>query len=838
MPGLFDKAKKIRHDEPPIDGTNVPDEFGFDENSGISKEDQKEILAEIDHLVTDSKISVTPEVFRIHALKKGFLFPTLVNVFSLIILAAGILTLALLFKRSEGLILEDAGVLTSAEGKLLQELKKESEKALLEKNQQIARIRNQLQDIDRERQDLESNMNTKIAAREAELRKALNDELASERERLKNEGISEEDIEKRLSALEAEKAAQYDQQFSAYKGEAEVERQRMEENLKTLQNEYSRSLDKVNQERGQILQESKKREEELQSQIEEKTRALEEQRSESERQLQRIAEQKEKEELVDAQLIGFYNTVEDNIREENFEQALKNLDSIKDYLNEESVVMLPGILKRREVEFFVVDSLKKMVENEMDKEEVDTTNLIASANLITNLKNKVLRADNLFQSGNREEAEKLYRQALQLIPEVDKTHSYFITQFQREEGLRQNLLETYLAQGEEAFNQGRYAESLQKYSQALEYLPKERAAVDQMVLQIRQSGFELGTQQLRKADSQRATAPLEKADGLLAEGRYNDSITAYLEVVKLYPRSTQVKPALDGVRKAASFRRTQSQDGIAELQIRLDERLKEIETLREERAKRDSRIAELEESLIQLQAVREQEKKSSAQRITELEAGITDLESRMAQPDAGNGTSIAQLQQSLQSKDSELQTISREKKQLTKDNTSLNQEVERLKSQIEQLKEDSSVSVASALPETAEGQEASPDELESLAGIEQDFKKIRSKYVNYAKKEDSVLQSQGEEGLLETKLYLDEFLTYKPMEATFPGLWRRIKKYDQAFEKEGRKAALQDVIDIVYDLSSVVGDSQRVALLEDEISRNSRNPLAKELLMEIKGLIQ
>ena len=157
-------------------------------------------------------------------------------------------------------------------------------------------------------------------------------------------------------------------------------------------------------------------------------------------------------------------------------------------------------------------------------------------------------------------------------------------------------------------------------------------------------------------------------------------------------------------------------------------------------------------------------------------------------------------------------------------------------SQIEQLKEADSVSVASASAATAESQEVG--ELESLAQIEQDFKKIRSKYVNYADKEDSVLQSQGEGGLLETKLYLDEFLTYKPMEASFPGLWRRIKKYDQAFENEGRKAALQDVIDIVYDLSSVVGDSQRVALLEDEISRNSRNPLARELLVEIKDLIQ
>ncbi len=836
MPGLFDRAQQLRDDDPHPQGAPTEEGFDFDENSGISKNDQKEILAEINRQVTENRISVTPEVMQIRPLKKGFLFPTLVNVFSFIILAAGILTLTLLFKRSEGLILEETGALTTAEGKLLQELKKESEEALLEKNQEIARIQDLLQNLDSERQDLESNMNSKIAEREAELRKALEEELTLERERLRSQGVSEEDIERRISSLEAEKTAQYDQQLAAYKQEAEAERQRMEENLKALQAEYNRSLEKANQERGQILEESKKREEELQSQLDEKTKALAEQKSESERQLQQIAEQKEKEEIVNTQLIGFYNAVEGNIRQQNFDEALDDLDSIKDFLNEESVVTLPGIQKRREVEFFVVDSLKKMVENEMGKEEIDTTNLIASANLIADLKNKALRADNLFQSGKREEAERLYREALEIIPEVDRSHNYFISKAKKEEELRRNLLESHLSQGEEAFNNRRYDESLQHYAKALEYLPKERDKVNRVVFQIRQSGFELGTVQLQKTESEKAAAPLAQADGLLADGKYNDAVEAYLEVINLYPQSTQVKPAIAGVKKAVSYTGTQSQDGIAALQLRLDERLKEIETLKEERAERDRKIAELEEELIQLQAVREQEKKSSTQRISELETAITDLEAQIAQPVAGSDgtsstepTSVASLRQSLRSKESELQSLSKE-------NASLNEEVKRLKSEIDQLKASSSSQTAMAI--TATSDQRSRAELERLAQIEQDLKEIKSKYISYAEREDGVLQTQGDDGLLETKLYLDEFLTYKPMEATFPGLWRRIKKYDQAFENEGRKAALQDVIDIVDDLSSVVGDTQRIALLDDEISRNSHNSLARELLAEIRDLIQ
>ena len=104
----------------------------FDESSGISEEDQKEILGEIDQIVTDNKIKVTPEVFQIKPQKKGFLFPTLVNVFSLVILAAGIVTLALLFHREETIMIEETSALSTAEGKLLRELQRETEEITLD----------------------------------------------------------------------------------------------------------------------------------------------------------------------------------------------------------------------------------------------------------------------------------------------------------------------------------------------------------------------------------------------------------------------------------------------------------------------------------------------------------------------------------------------------------------------------------------------------------------------------------------------------------------------------------------------------------------------------------
>jgi hypothetical protein len=150
--GLFRRALEIRnHTQENLEG----EEFVLDESSGISKEDQQEILREIEKVSQESRISVTPETMAIKAVKKGFLFPLLVNVLFVILLAGGGFTLYTLFQRGETVLMEEGGAIASAEGKLIEELKKESEAALQAKNREINQIQAQLQDIDKQRQELQ-----------------------------------------------------------------------------------------------------------------------------------------------------------------------------------------------------------------------------------------------------------------------------------------------------------------------------------------------------------------------------------------------------------------------------------------------------------------------------------------------------------------------------------------------------------------------------------------------------------------------------------------------------------------------------------------------------------
>ena len=747
MSGLYHRALALlRIQKPP-----EPDsEFVFEEDSAISREDQKEILSEIEKVAAGSRITITPEIFTIHALKRGTFFPLMVNLFSILLLVGGLTALYLLFQRGKSVIMEQATAITTAEGKLIKELKKESEAKLLAKNKEISNIQNRLLEIDREREDLQSNMESKIQERENELRLTLEEELENERVKLRSQGISEEDINRKLRELELEKSFEFNRQLEAFKQEAEAERLKIENNLETLKNEYEQNLTATNNERLKVLDEARQREAELQSQLAEKTRALDSEKLKAQAELKKISDQRQRENQAGDQLISLYNIVESDIQNGKLNQALLNIEGIRNYLNDESIVTLPVILKRREVEFFVLDSLENLVKSELGKEEVDTTSLIASANILTDIRSLVIEADSLYESGRIGEAEELYSSALAAIPAINQSHNYFNEQKQKEEETRKQQLEAYLTAAESAFRRGSYTKALESYTRSLAYLPENQATIDRMITQVKSSGFQLGFANLIKDDSQAAAVPLAEAQAYYEKRQYSQALLSYLDILARYPQSRQAEAAVQGIKEAIAAENQTAEKDFTALKQDTERKIKSLEN-------------------------------------------------------------------NLLAKVSQLNTLEQEKSSLV--NT-----VEGLKQEIDQLSK-SAPPAATA----AEIDEITRKRLESFA-------KIESSYNRYVAREDDILGRSGEEGLIESKMHLDNFIA--STEDIFPGLWQRIKKYDRAFELAGRESAIQDTADIIYELTTRATPGAQERFLNNEINRNRGDELMVDLLNEIKELVR
>jgi uncharacterized protein HemX len=143
--GLLERARKLR------------ERLGLDREdsgeAGMSPEELQQIEQDLEQAVSGSRMEVSPEDFKVKAAKQGVLFPALVNVSLVVALVLGLGALYVLFQRGESQIASEEGTAATAEGKLIAELKKQSEAQLEAKNREIDSIQGRLADIERQRQE-------------------------------------------------------------------------------------------------------------------------------------------------------------------------------------------------------------------------------------------------------------------------------------------------------------------------------------------------------------------------------------------------------------------------------------------------------------------------------------------------------------------------------------------------------------------------------------------------------------------------------------------------------------------------------------------------------------
>jgi chromosome segregation ATPase len=396
------------------------DEFLITEDAEISEEDRNEILAQIETVVEKNQIPVTDELFKLHPKRKGALFPILLNIVTFLLVAGGVLFMFRFFQARQELLSVETRAYLSTEGKLIEELKKESEEAIAAKEQEISKIQNELAELDRQSRDLQQNMEESIRAREEELREELEAELAAERERLQGEGISQQEIEAQLEALEARRREEFNRQIAEYRDEAQAELAQKEAELTEAREMAERVLEQANEERARLAEETRQREAELRRQFEEEREALESRSSEAETKLRELAEVREREILINDQIIGSYAEIIDDIQAGNVEAAGNSLDELKRFIQDPAVQTLPSIANRKNVELFIINNIQDTLETKAGSGGAETKSLLEAANLVVTARALAERADEAAEAGAEGEAKRLYTQALAAVPVLNR----------------------------------------------------------------------------------------------------------------------------------------------------------------------------------------------------------------------------------------------------------------------------------------------------------------------------------------------------------------------------------------------------------------------------------
>ena len=158
----------------------------------------------------------------------------------------------------------------------------------------------------------------------------------------------------------------------------------------------------------------------------------------------------------------------------------------------------------------------------------------------------------------------------------------------------------------------------------------------------------------------------------------------------------------------------------------------------------------------------------------------------------------------------------------------MEEEIASLKGQIEQMRSEQDAALANLDEELGR-------KISRLENVERRYDKLVDSYNEYARQEDALMSARGQDALIQSKLYLNTFLTAS--EESFPGFWERIKRYDEAFEKAGRASAAEDLSDILFELSVRNRPESRELYLESEKARYRDVPEMVDLIDDLTDLV-
>ena len=260
-----------------------PDTIVFDAASGISLEEQQEILDGINAMAGERRLSGGgPESEAIAgARKKGFLFPLLVNACALALLGAGFFLLFFIQRQDDGDIRRVSAGLGYTERTLIQEIRRETSRRISEKETEIDGIRSMLSSADAEYRILLGSVET----------------------------LTEEQKER-----------------AAY--------------LLAMQEEYQDTLLVLQNEQARIIEDSRMQEAALRAQAEELVHDLSGQIAQSQAmlgsamdELKRLGSERERAAMAESQMSGFYKVLGRQIDSGSLDEAAKNLDAMKLFLD-------------------------------------------------------------------------------------------------------------------------------------------------------------------------------------------------------------------------------------------------------------------------------------------------------------------------------------------------------------------------------------------------------------------------------------------------------------------------------------------------------------------------
>ena len=597
------------------------------EDAAIHREDQEEIRKEIERVAAENRIAVDDNTFAVQPARKGYSLPLLVNAGAVLLGAALLIGIAAFFRSEEAQVRAETQFGASAQGRIVQELRREAEEALEEKDRRIRQIEAQLAQVRADRAALSDDIDERVRQRELELEAQFERELAAERERLAEEGLSEEEIEEIIAQIRAERIAEIEREVAEYRAQLEEQLAEAEADLDRQEARYSEELAEATEERSAILAEAQARESRLRAEFEGRIAEHERELGEVEQELLELTRRRDREQAAVREITGFFDTIRTRISTGELGEAERLIAEMRAFLNDPSLAELRPVAERRQADLNLLTALEQLIEARRENDALQEA--ARSGERLEALEELVREADAYREAGEREEAIALYREAVSTVAAVSRSHRYLVERALAEEDERYAALNAQLTELER--ERAALVDERDDLAGALDEREAELAAVEGAGADERIAELEAEIDSLVAAHEEELASVRAQAEAEIAalEAQHE----ADVEVTGEAPAAEIEALEAQHARQVTALE--------AEIESLEQEHRRRVTTLEAEIAELEEELAERERRLASLEA----EEGPIAAELASVEQQLRDAESEFATREDALLDEIAELRE-------------------------------------------------------------------------------------------------------------------------------------------------------------------------------------------------
>ena len=492
----------------------------------------------------------------LRAARSGALFPLLVNLGAVALIAAGVYFLPRLFDRSEQTIVARTAEEPAGEARIVSAVVREGEEKLAAKDREIVGIQARIDDLGRELVDLRTGRDAEIARREQALRDALAAELAAERQRLEKAGAVGGFASRSSSPPSTSGGTPSSRSSSRPTGGRRTPRSpAKEKEIDARFAAYQRELAAARDARTLL-------EADLAAAQASGAAAISEQQRLA-RELAAVTEQSRREELAVGQLTTAWQSVGNAMTAGSGTRRCRASTPSPGCSPRRPSPRCPAVQRRAAVDGFLVESMRRLVA--ADRGDPAAGGAATAAREASSL---VVQAEAKFTDGDTKAARELYLAAIGKLPALQTAYERLVGHGRGGAGPhpRARRWPTPWPRPTPRTRPENWKTALDRYGRALGLLRDTARDLPRAASRIADAGYRQATAEQAARQDRSARTLVEKADGLLRRGDLDEALVTYASVVDSYPLSSQVKNAVAGISSVVDAQITLKEDEIAALE--------------------------------------------------------------------------------------------------------------------------------------------------------------------------------------------------------------------------------------------------------------------------------